>query len=113
MFDGRRNDRYIAVIDHIQLFEGRDVQGGIVSPDQQRRLPDLAWAETRSCAIGCATVERHAEDRYIHIFQISCDRQAHEGWNTNERLLSGAEGGIVIHGFLQILKDLPQSPQSI
>jgi hypothetical protein len=74
-----RHHVHIAVIDHLQRFEGRDAQRIIVAPQQQRLFANGARAEACAAAIRSRSVVGHADDGHVCAGHIARVRRAAKG----------------------------------
>ena len=96
VFDRRRDHVDIAAVDDAQTVERPHLQGVVVAPQKQRRLPNGARSEAaRRCGRELPEIKRHAHDRQVAGADLASHRAAHEGGNPGEGLELGAMGARV------------------
>ena len=84
VFDRERIYREIAEVGDAIFREGIDVEHRIPGTDNRGLYTDVARAEARAGAVGCASVERDANQGDIQFFGLSNVRKAHEGMDAGE-----------------------------
>jgi len=84
VLDGKRIYREVAKVGDAIFREGIDAEHGIPGTDNRGLYADVAGAEARAGAVGCASIERDANQGDIQFFGLNDVREAHEGRDAGE-----------------------------
>ena len=93
LVDAERVDGQVARVGHLLVREHRDLQRGVVRPQQPGGLPDVGRAEAGAGAVADPAVERHADDGHVGPLHVLQPGQAGEG---GLPAVAGNRGGV--HG---------------
>ncbi len=84
VFDGNRIYGEIAKVGDAKFGEGSYMEDGIPGANDGGLDANIARAETRAGAIGCAAVEGDADEGEVELGGVGNVREAHEGGDAGE-----------------------------